>query len=80
LPIIVKDLNVMDKNNTQFNIGDRVIKNVETWIPNDFDHWGRGVGEGVIVTPPFEMDKGEVDVKWEGGRCFELTYQLLKVN
>jgi hypothetical protein len=28
----------MDK---KFNIGDRVIKNPEGWIPNDFDGWGR---------------------------------------
>ena len=47
----------------QFNIGDKVIKNEETWEQNDFDSWGRGIGVGIIVEPPFEMDKGEVDVR-----------------
>jgi hypothetical protein len=64
----------------QFNIGDKVVKNEETWEPNDFDGWGRGIGVGIIVEPPFEMDEGEVDVRWPNGRCFELTRQLRKVN
>jgi hypothetical protein len=58
-------------------IGDKVIKNEKTWIPNDFDSWGRGVGIGVVVKPPFEIDIDEVDVRWEGGRCFETINQLL---
>jgi hypothetical protein len=63
----------------KFNIGDRVIKNPEGWIPNDFDGWGRGVGVGVgiIVEPPFELDEGDYDVRWPGGRCFERESQLL---
>ncbi len=67
-----------DKDN-HFNIGDKVVKNEETWEPNDFDNWGRGIGVGQIVEPPFEMEDGEVDVRWEGGRCFEFTHQLRKV-
>lgn len=69
-----------NKQNPPFNVGDKVVKNEETWEPNDFDSWGRGIGVGIIVEPPFEMDKGEVDVRWEGGRCFEFTHQLRKVN
>jgi hypothetical protein len=36
------------------NIGDKVIKNPETWIVNEFDLWGRGIGIGIIVEPPFK--------------------------
>jgi hypothetical protein len=63
--------------NRKFNIGDRVIKNPEGWIPNDFDRWGRGVGDGVIIEPPFELDEGNYDVRWSNGRCFEHESQLL---
>ncbi len=56
--------------------GDKVIKNPDTWIPNDFDSWGRGLGVGEVVEPPFELDADVVDVRWEGGRCFEETNQL----
>ena len=61
-----------------FEVGDKVIKNELTWIPNDFDRWGRGLGIGVIVDPPFEMEDNEVDVKWSCGRCIETTDQLKK--
>lgn len=64
----------------EFKIGDRVIKNEETWKPNDFDGWGRGVGIGVVVEPPYEMYDYEVDVRWEGGRCFEMVEQLIKID
>jgi hypothetical protein len=33
-------------------IGDRVVKNPETWMPSEFDAWGAGVGVGVIVASP----------------------------
>ena len=52
-------------------IGDKVVKNQLTWTENDFDSWGRGIGVGVIVTPPFLLPDDEVDVQWEAGRCFE---------
>lgn len=68
------------KNKPEFKIGDKVIKNEKTWQPNNFDEWGRGVGIGIIVEPPFEMDDNEVDVRWTGGRCFEYTEQLIKVE
>ena len=40
----------MKKHN--FKVGDKVIKNEETWESSDFDFWGRGIGVGVIVEPP----------------------------
>lgn len=63
-----------------FKIGDKVVKNENTWIPNDFDSWGRGVGVGIIVEPPFMLDDDEVDVKWEYGRCFEMKEQINKLE
>lgn len=65
--------------NKSFKIGDKVIKNPKTWIINDFDSWGRGKGIGVVVEPPFELGKGELDVRWPGGRCFESTKELKKL-
>lgn len=59
-----------------FKVGDKVVKNPDTWIANDFDRWGRGEGVGVVVEPPFEMGE-EVDVRWPCGRCFERVDQLL---
>lgn len=57
-------------------VGTLVIKNEETWEPNDFDKWGRGEGAGEIVQPPFPLDEGFVDVRWPAGRCFEKTNGL----
>lgn len=62
------------------NIGDKVIKNEKTWIPNDFDGWGRGIGVGILVEPPFELPDEEVDVRWPAGRCFEFVEQLIKIE
>ena len=62
---------------TTFPIGGRVVRNSETWQPNEFDSWGRGVGVGVVVEPPFALEPGVVDVRWPGGRCFESVGQLL---
>ena len=59
-------------------IGDRVVKNPETWIVCEFDNWGRGVGVGVVVDPPFEMGVHFVDVRWPAGRCFESVCELKK--
>ena len=58
-------------------VGDRVVKNPETWQANDFDAWGRGQGIGIVVEPPFLLDPSEVDVRWSGGRCFEAVAGLL---
>ena len=60
-----------------YKIGDYVKKNEAKWEENDFDSWGRGLGIGVVVEPPFPVEDNEVDVRWPGGRCFESTTQLL---
>jgi hypothetical protein len=61
-----------------FTVGDRVVRNPAAWIPSDFDAWGRGVGIGTVVTPPFPLDDlDSVDVAWPAGRCFERTDGLL---
>ena len=65
--------------NTTFSIGDKVIKNSEIWIPNEFDDWGRGIGEGIVVEPPFELDEDYIDVRWPNGRCFENKNYLIKI-
>ncbi|MDB5312408.1 MAG: hypothetical protein JWO38_6610 [Gemmataceae bacterium] len=38
-----------------FRVGDRVANNPTTWLPNDFDSWGRGQGIGVVVESPFAL-------------------------
>ena len=63
----------------EFKVGDKVQKNNNTWIPNDFDDWGRGIGIGSIVDPPFVLDEGDIDVVWPAGRCFENINELIKV-
>jgi hypothetical protein len=60
-----------------FSVGDRVVKNPETWQPNDFDSWGRGEGIGEVVEPPFPLESDSVDVRWPAGRCFEEVDGLL---
>lgn len=60
----------------RFKIGDRVVRNPETWIPSEFDEWaGQGVGE--VVEPPFPLDADVVDVRWPDGRCFQNETELL---
>jgi hypothetical protein len=44
-------------------VGDRVVRNPATWQSNEFDSWGRGIGIGVVVEPPFVLDSDEVDVR-----------------
>jgi hypothetical protein len=61
---------------TVFAVGDRVVRNPATWQPNDFDSWGRGIGVGVVVDPPFPLGPDEADVRWPGevrgvARCAE---------
>lgn len=58
-------------------VGTKVIKNPDTWQVNDFDIWGRGVGVGEVVEPPFTLEPGTIDVRWPAGRCFEKQEQLL---
>lgn len=64
----------------QFEVGAHVKKNPVTWIPNEFDGWGRGDGIGQVVEPPFALDDDSVDVRWPAGRCFELVNQLLRAD
>jgi len=61
----------------KFKIGDHVKKNPDKWVPNDFDSWGRGLGIGQVVEPPFDLEENQVDVRWPNGRCFEFVDQLL---
>lgn len=61
-----------------FQPGSLVIKNPATWQPSEFDGWGAGVGVGIVVHPPFEMDDGTVDVVWPAGRCFQEVGELLE--
>jgi hypothetical protein len=61
---------------TKIKIGDSVIKNESTWVPNDFDSWGRGVGIGEVV----DIVDGDIDVRWPGGRCYEIPESLIKIN
>ena len=67
----------MEAFSMKYKVGDFVKKNLKNWVKNDFDSWGRGVGIGVVVEPPFAMDHDEADVRWPGGRCFENIDQLL---
>ena len=64
----------------RFKVGDKVVRNPATWKPNDFDSWGRGVGVGEVVEPPYELDDNEVDVRWPSGRCFEEAEGLLSAS
>ena len=61
----------------EFRVGDRVVRNPATWVASEFDSWGRGVGVGVVVAPPFAGDDlNLVDVRWPAGRCFEAVRGL----
>jgi len=44
------------------------------------DTFKQRLTESENFEPPFEMDEGEVDVRWPNGRSFEFTHQLRKVN
>lgn len=63
---------------TEPQVGDRVVRSPQ-WQPNpEFDAWGRGEGIGVVVSPPFPLDDGTVDVRWPAGRCFEPKVGLIQ--
>lgn len=70
------DCDIPDPPLPELPVGTRVVRQPATWQPNAFDAWGRGVGIGVVVEPPFPLDPGEVDVRWPAGRCFELRAGL----
>ena len=53
-------------------IGDKVTKNPTTWIADDVDAWGRGIGVGEIVDAQGSTaDLGAAAVHWPAGRCME---------
>lgn len=56
-------------------IGDKVKKNEDTWVPNEFDGWGRGVGTGKIVA--WWHIHGEATVQWANGKYVESIEQLI---
>lgn len=60
-------------------VGDKVIKNPDNWKVSDFDSWGRGEGIGEIVSIEY-IDDNEVDVRWEGGRCYETIDQIINLQ
>ena len=64
----------------EYRIGELVQKDEESWKPNDFDLWGRGVGVGTVVLSPFCLNGEAVDVVWPAGRCFEDLDQITKVD
>lgn len=58
-------------------IGDKVIKNINTWTVSDFDSWGRGIGIGEVV----DINSNDtVDVRWKGGRCYEREEGLIIIT
>jgi thioredoxin reductase len=65
---------------SKLNIGDKVIKNDETWVKNHFDTWGRGVGVGIVVEPPFELNDDDIVISWGGEKCFDYISQLKKID
>ncbi len=65
---------------TELKVGDRVVKNPMTMIPNEFSLWGRGEGVGIVMESPFPMEYGSVDVRWPEGRCFESVIGLKKYD
>lgn len=57
-----------------FRVGDKVIKNPQTWTPSDFDQWDAGVGIGEVVAIE---DAETVDVRWPTGRMYCPVRELL---
>lgn len=56
-------------------VGDKVIKNVNTWIPSDFDSWGRGIGIGEVIFVDYF-----IGVQWNGDWCDEDPTQLINIT
>lgn len=59
------------------NVGDRVVKNSETWNWTEFETWGAGEGIGVVLEV---VDEITVDVQWPAGRCYQDPKELIIVN
>lgn len=58
--------------NEGINVGDIVVKNPDTWIENEFDSWGRGIGDGEVVAI-----YPDIDVRWPEGKCYEDRGQII---
>lgn len=58
-------------------IGDKVIKNPQTWVASEFDVWGSGEGVGEIIGFDGPVDDLFIDVRWEGGCSFHMPEELL---
>lgn len=56
-------------------IGQRVIKNPDTWRPSEFDGWGAGEGVGIVLA--YHPDTDSVDIQWPNGRCFQYASEVL---
>ena len=60
--------------------GTKVIKNPETWLPNEFDVDGRGQGIGYVVIPPYPLGRDQYQIVWNGTRYFEYTNQIIRLS
>ena len=58
----------------EIKVGSLVIKNEINWIANDFDSWGRGIGEGEVLEI---LEDGDLDVCWPSGICYETINQVI---
>lgn len=57
---------------------DKVIKNHDTLVENDFDSCCRDLGVDIIVEQPFSMDDNEIDVICNNVSCFETVDNVIK--
>lgn len=57
-------------------VGQLVRLRPECWREHGFNHWGRGLGVGIVVDPTFELSPVDCDVVWPAGRCWELSAEL----
>ena len=58
-----------------YKVGDKIVKNSNSWKVTEFDSWGRGVGIGTVIEI---IDTDTVDVRWSGGICYEHIDQIKK--
>jgi len=57
-------------------VGQLVRLRPERWRDHASNWWGRAMGVGLVIAPPFDLDSGECEVAWPSGRCFELVREL----
>lgn len=59
-------------------VGDKVVRNPQTWNPSEFDKWISPTDVGTIVEL---MDDGiHADIRWPAGKEWRALEQLLPVN